>query len=345
MALVSLAPIILYLIVLRTFDAFSMVRWRTMLGWTAWGMASALLMLALVRVAHASGNGWTAPWVSPCIEETFKVLPLLFFVWARRMVFSAETQLYGEAVGGGFALVENVIYLSRFPGMDVATALVRGLGTGLLHMGCTALAATLVLVSLQSVSRSLGYSVGSWGRWLRGLVSVAMVPLLLLPSIGIHTLHNMADISPMTLMVGMVVVFFLAFHLVSRMGERGVVRWLDVSMNDDISLIAALREGRLTETKAGEYLAQLRSRFDSLVFFDMCVYVHLYLELLIEAKGRVMLRDAGLEQVETPGQKADRKARLAELDVIGGRIPRMGLLLLRPLIHCADQDQWAMRKE
>lgn len=330
-----------------------MVRWRTMLGWTAWGVVSALLMLAFVKLANACGYAWTAPWVSPCIEEALKVLPLLIFIGLHKVVFSAESQLYGEAVGGGFALVENVIYLSHFPSMNLATALVRGLGTGLLHMGCTALAATLLLVSVQFVSRSMGAVVHCEKdsffflsrRFACFFLAVVALPFLLLPSIGIHFFHNITDIAPMTFMVGMILVFFLAFHFVSRLGERGVVRWLDVSMNDDISLITSLREGRLAETKAGEYLSQLRSRFEPLVFFDMCVYVHLYLELLVEAKANVMLRDAGIEREETHEQKANRKARLIELDAIAKRIPRMGMRLLRPIIHCSDQDQWALRKE
>lgn len=329
MILLSLAPIALYLVVLRAFDAFSMVRWKTMAAWMVWGMMSALITLGVVEAAHATHHAWTAPWVSPIIEETLKVLPLLIFVCQRRVVFSAESQLYGQAVGGGFALVENVLYMLHFPHMSVANALVRGLGTGLLHMGCTALLATLTLLLVQRGSKR----------------HLPLVPLLFLPSMGIHTFYNATTLSPMHVMIAMIVLFFLAFYLVAQIGERTVIRWLDVSMNDDVNLITALRQGKLAETKAGEYLSQLRDRFDPLVFFDMCVYVQLYLELLIEAKGRVMLRDAGIEMPETEEQKADRQARLTELDAIAKRIPRLGMQMLRPLIHATDQDQWVLRRE
>ena len=328
-ALLSLVPIALYLVVLRSFDAFSMVRWRTILCWMAWGVASALLTCGLVKLAHATGHAWTAPWVSPVIEEVLKALPLLYLVWRRKAVFTAETQLFGEAVGGGFALVENVIYLLHFPHMDFATALVRGLGTGLLHMGCTALVATLTLVCVQHLSR-------------RHRAGIGLAPLFFLPSVAFHTFHNVADVSPMTFMVLMMLVFFVTFYVVYRIGERGVVAWLDVSMENDVKLIAALREGRLAETKAGEYLTQLREHFEPLVFFDMCVYVQLYLELLIQSKARVMLRDAGIEQPMTPEQTEARKARLAELDAIRHRVPRMAIHLLRPLVHATDKDEWAV---
>lgn len=148
----------------------------------------------------------------------------------------------------------------------------------------------------------------------------------------------------MTFMVCMILVFFLAFWLVSRWGERNILRWLDVSISDDVALIAALREGRLEETKAGAYLTALRDRFQPLVFFDMCVYVQLYLELLIDAKARLMLHDAGISQVETIEQKSDRQARLVELDALHKRIPRLGLLLLTPLTHSTDQDRWVLRR-
>ena len=358
--LLSLAPIVVYLVVLRAFDAFSMIRWRTMGAWMGWGVTCALLVMGVVKWAHASGHAWSAPWVSPVLEETLKVMPLLFLVWRRKVVFTAESQLYGEAIGGGFAFVENILYLQHFTSMNAATALVRGFGTGLLHMGCTAILATLALLWLQCVSRfsesrqpSPGAQQatpdGGWSdhrsRMPQWLAAMAVALLLFLPSVGIHTLYNTAELPPMNLMIILIVVFFMIFYLVSRVGERTVIRWLDVSMDDDVRLISSLRQGRLAETKAGEYLSQLRTRFDPFVFFDMCVYVQLYLELLIEAKGRVMLRDAGLPVEESAEKKAERQARITELDAIANRIPRLGLQLLRPLIHATSQDQWVLRRE
>lgn len=345
MALFSLVPILLYLIVLRTFDAFSMVRWRTMGVWTAWGVVSALLLLCIVKASHATGCAWTAPWVSPVIEEIVKAFPLLIIIWQRKAVFTAETQLYGEAIGGGFALVENVIYLHQFPNMSVATALVRGLGTGLLHMGCTALVATLMLLVVQHLSHRMTSATLS-SHSLHSIQALVALPLIFLPSMAIHTFHNVSPLSPMTFMIGMIVVFFMAFYLISCIGERSIIRWLDVSIGDDVQLIASLQQGKLAETKAGAYLTQLRHRFEPLVFFDMCVYVQLYLELLIKAKARIMLRDAGIKADETPQQKADRRACLNELDAIAHRIPKMGMQLLRPLIiHNADQDEWVLRRD
>lgn len=348
MVLITLVPILLYLLILRAFDAFSLVRWRSIALWLGWGMASALLILGIVKVAHSSGHAWTSPWVSPLLEEWLKALPLLYFTVKRKVVFTAETQLLGEAIGGGFALVENVIYFQHFHHMSVATALVRGLGTGLMHMGCTALVATLTLLIIQHlIQQRSSVAQATYSPMLTAVPShmvFAVTPFLFVPSVALHTFHNTTSLSPMTFMVCMILVFFLAFWLVSRWGERNILRWLDVSISDDVALIAALREGRLEETKAGAYLTALRDRFQPLVFFDMCVYVQLYLELLIDAKARLMLHDAGISQEETIEQKSDRQARLVELDALHKRIPRLGLLLLTPLTHSTDQDRWVLRR-
>ena len=328
----ALLPIGLYLILMRAFDAFSMVRWRTILHWLLWGAASALCIWGCVKGMQAvSGQTWQAVWISPLLEETVKLLPLYIFIRRRRVAFLAETLLLGQAIGGGFAMMENIIYLQAFPDMQVLTAVVRGFGTTMLHMGCTALAASSVLSWLM-------YADSTMAEGRLRTTARQLSWFLALPSVGIHVGHNSLGMNPMTQMLLVVVVFFVFFYLLSLINERLIIRWLDVSINDDIKLIAAIREGCLAETKAGQYLCSLRELFDPLVFFDMTAYMLLYLQLTVAAKSRMMLHDAGLDMPLSEDERQLRREQLTELHTLAKRIPRMGHAMLQPLIHASDQN-------
>ena len=62
--------------------------------------------------------------------------------------FFAEALIYGTAIGAGFAFLENIFYVALLPGFSLGDAILRGFGTAVLHMGCTALyAASAVTVS------------------------------------------------------------------------------------------------------------------------------------------------------------------------------------------------------
>lgn len=337
--LVALLPIGAYLVLMHAFDAFSMVRWRTILCWLLWGAASAVLVWGIGQGLKTGGNGllhWT-PWMSPLLEETVKLLPLFVLILRRRVAFLAETMLIGQAIGGGFALFENAFYLHSLPGMGLLTVAVRGFGTTMLHMGCTATAATLILSCSMLVAQHLPRA---------GKMPLLLSFLLVVPSVAIHTVHNTAGLNPVLQMLSVVVLFFVIFYGLSWINERLIVRWLDATIVDDVELIAALRQGRLSETKAGQYLCSLRSRFDPYDFFDMTAYLLLYLQLTMAAKRRVMLRDAGLE-AEMPLTREERmqnQAMLAELKELARRIPRLGHTLLQPLIHASDQNLHAFRQ-
>lgn len=335
-SLSALLPIALYLLLMRAFDAFSMVKWRSIGLWLLWGAASALSVLALSRGYQFLNGGqpWHGAWISPLLEEGLKVAPLAAMVLRRRVAFLAETLLFGQAIGGGFALVENLIYLTAFPDMMVGTALVRGLGTTLLHMGCTSVAASLVL--------SVKMLMAQRRRVDTPLLLHPLSCVCLLPSLLIHIAHNTLQADPMTQVVSLIVLFFALFYLLSIINERIIIRWLDISINDDVALLGALRQGRLMETKGGQYLCSLRERFDQLTFFDMTAYVLLYLQLLIAAKSRMMLQDAGIDMPLSDEERTLRREQIAELETLSRRIPRMGHAVLQPLIHASDQNRWAL---
>ena len=73
--------------------------------------------------------------IAPAVEECMKFLPVLFYL----MVFDPERK---RSIGGalmvavGFATFENVCFLTDYGTADLPRLLIRGFGTGAMHIVC-----------------------------------------------------------------------------------------------------------------------------------------------------------------------------------------------------------------
>lgn len=82
--------------------------------------------------------------ISPAVEEIMKSLPLLFYV----LVFEPEksTVIAGSLlVAVGFATFENVCFLTAYGTSDLLHLLIRGFGTGAMHVVCGMIIAVSLL--------------------------------------------------------------------------------------------------------------------------------------------------------------------------------------------------------
>ena len=317
MILVSVIPLLLYLLVLKSLDSFSIVHWRWLLVCMAAGCGSCFVAWAFSEMSAALA----VPFYAPLIEEILKALVALCVMRLFRIVFFAEALCYGAAIGAGFSLVENIIYIYFSPDMLFATALFRGLGTSMLHIGCSSLFLVLWLLAKNNSWKSV---FRLWG---------------ILPCILIHALYNLHHFQPLVQMVAVVVIFLVIFLCVSNYNEKCIGKWLDQSMMYDIDLLSAIKDGTLPDTKAGQYLMSVKEQFDPYVFLDMICYVQLYLELTITAKSRMMLRESGLLDAESEDDKSQRSAMLKEFNTLRGNIGKMGEIILHPIVKMTAEDK------
>ncbi len=73
--------------------------------------------------------------IAPVVEECIKFLPILFYL----LVFSPEkrnTVSGALLVAVGFATFENVCFLTSYGASDLLRLLIRGFGTGSMHVLC-----------------------------------------------------------------------------------------------------------------------------------------------------------------------------------------------------------------
>jgi len=320
---VACLPVLVFLAALVRLDTFRLVRARRVACALAAGGATALGTYFLnTWLLDLTGlETWRfAVSVAPLVEEAAKGASVAWLVATRRAAFLVDTAILGFAVGAGFALVENVYYLSRLPDAPLLVWAIRGLGTALMHGGVTA---TLGLL-LQAFGERRG--AGSGRPWLGALVIAALL----------HGLFNRFLVQPVLVTTLTLVVLPASLLLAWRLGERRLRNWLGRGFDLDSELLGLIREGGVTSTPVGRYLQLLRDGFRPDVVADMLCLLRLQCELSLRAKGTLLLREQGFEPAPDP----ELAGRLAELRWLEKSVGRAGLLALRPLTRWRGTDAW-----
>lgn len=309
----SVLPIALYLLVLMVMDGFALARWSMVGRCTAVGVLACLVLWLLAKVWSFTVGDFS---LMPFFEELLKGLLLVYLVVGKRIRFMAEAIIYGAAVGGGFALLENILYMLAAPDMHIATAIVRGLGSAVVHIGCTALVACLLILLVNGGRRA----------WL-------MIIAAYIPAVILHFVHNEIHVPTIYKMAVMIVLFLCMFRLFFKIGNSKVYNWIDHSVSYDVQTLSAIRRGEFSLTKAGEYLLGMKSQFQPEVFFDMLCYVQTYLEIKIEKQSLMLLYDSGFKDGEFDRKYAVHNEKKIELEALKKNIGKTGMSVLSPLVQ------------
>ncbi|MBZ5587938.1 MAG: PrsW family intramembrane metalloprotease [Acidobacteriia bacterium] len=322
---ISLMPVFLFLVALFALDSFKLVRpgslVRALLAGTVAGVACLLLARGLVASALLAPATYSR-YLAPVTEECAKALFVVFLIRKKRVGFMVDAAIVGFATGAGFATVENLYYLLAVSDPNLLLWTVRGFGTAVLHGGTTAI--------LGIVSKLLADIYGHER------------PLVFLPGFGVavasHALFNNVVLwfPPLTFTLAILVSFPILILAVFARSERILREWLEVGFGSDVEILEMLRSGEVKETRIGLYLRTLRDRFPGEVLADMLCYLQMWVELSIKAKGRLLLREAGLPRPADP-VIADR---LAELAFLEKSIGVTGRLALAPFLHGGSRGQW-----
>ncbi|HSS70090.1 MAG TPA: PrsW family glutamic-type intramembrane protease [Casimicrobiaceae bacterium] len=135
----SVVPLV-FLFFIKWLNFFETHRARLVLLALVWGAISVELSY---QVSHPMrlvlGPVFVATHTAPIVEEVFKSLVLLYLVRRADTTFFVDGAVYGFASGIGFAIAENMLYLSR---VDVDTGVVvstiRAFIASIGHGTCTA---------------------------------------------------------------------------------------------------------------------------------------------------------------------------------------------------------------
>lgn len=322
--LVCVLPVLLFLAFLFLLDSFKLVVRKILVFSLIWGILSATMayFINTFTIEHSTiGIKTFSRYIAPFLEEFLKSALILFVVYKKRIGFMIDAAIYGFAVGAGFSLLENILYVSAMGDQDIIIWIIRGLGTAFMHGGCTAMFAVI---------------------YLGGKSRDVSTPLILFTSIlcayAIHSGFNHFYADPLFQTIGIIMLMPFIFVLIFRYNEVQLGKWLEIEFNSEIELLGMIKKGQFLSTKSGQYLASLKSKFSGLEIFDMHCYLSIYLDLSIKAKRNLMLKESGFPVII----ENDVKDKLTELRQLRKQIGKVGEITLSPLIRMNYRDLWKL---
>jgi hypothetical protein len=200
--------------------------------------------------------------------------------------------------------------------------LIRGFGTAIMHGGTTAMFAVMA-------------KNASDVRGNEGL-------LAFLPGFGaayiIHSLFNHFILPPLISTVIILITLPLVLVAVFKRSEQSARDWLGVGFDTDVQLLEVITKGEVGTTRVGAYLHTLQDRFRPEVVADLLCYLRIYLELSVQAKGILLMREAGFDVPPDPAIAE----QFAELKYLEQSIGKTGQLALAPFIHSSSRELWQL---
>jgi hypothetical protein len=333
---VALFPVVLYIFVVYTLDNFSLVGIRDLMLLVGAGLLAAAACFGLFRLTDPFVSERVSDYLYPILEEAVKALPLWWLARRKKIAFFIDSVICGAAVGGGFSILENVLYL-LMGNLGIGTALFRGLEVALIHMGCSAIVAVALMFTVRLLERR-------HARLPVKKSDITMSLFLFFVAAILHILHNYLHPDPL---LQFVVVFGSLGGLlvwVYQYDGDMIHRWLDRGLDKQVALMMDIQQGLLGETKTGQFLLSIKENFPAEVYFDIICYVQLYIELAVAAKSRFMTREAGLDE---PLDEATRNRYLeqyAEFKNLEKALGQSAKMTVAPVVKFYPADRKALEE-
>lgn len=321
--LISALPVLIFLFFLVYMDTFKLVKRSVLSAAMLWGAASAVIsyfVSVMLTGTLKMGPEYYSRIIAPFVEETLKIMPVIYLIRKNRLGFAIDGAIAGFASGAGFALVENLFYLSQLPADNMFLWVVRGFGTAVMHGG-TACVFAIIALSGKENEKSLI-------KWARGFLLAVLI----------HAFYNQFIISPLYSSLLVIIILPLLIIYIFDRSEKSLRNWMELELDSEIKLMLMIRKGEFAMTRPGKYVMSIKDRFPKEVTFDMLCYIKLYIELSIKVKSILMLNESGLS-----AERNDSSAeKLEELKHLEKCIGRAGIYAIAPVLRMNRKDLWKL---
>lgn len=326
---VALVPVLLMLGLYIWLDVFKLM--------TFWETAGLLVLGAITAVAvypisgaflDALPLGFSnySRFVAPWIEELAKGLAIVALFWFNRVGYKLDAVISGFAIGAGFSVVENIIYLTRFPELTANVWMVRGLGTAVMHgTTCAVLAATAHEFA-ERETRGAAAEYDFNPLWF--------VPGYLL-AVGIHTAFNQFPDKPLLAMIGILATAPFIVMAIFRFGAVEAQKWLNEERAETRAALAAWEGGRFPDDESGRKIAALVGRADDKTAERMREYCRLLTWLLLQAEDTLHDQAEDTEKLHIHGRQAFER-----LDALRRELGKTNVAALNALLPYSRNDYW-----
>lgn len=328
--LLALVPVVILLAAFLWLDVFHLLSWKA----TAWllllGGTTALIAYPISgRALDALPLGFSnySRFVAPWIEEALKALVVVWLFIRNRIGYKIDAALSGMAIGAGFAIVENLIYLAQMPAISPGIWLVRGAGTAIMHSGSVAVMAAL---AHQANEHDLLAKAGDW----------KFHPLAFVPgyavAVALHTGFNQFPERPLVAMVVTMISVPLTVILVFSFGAREAASMLKVERAQHLADQPALGAGTWPDSDSGRRLRALAGEQPAVAKLVLD-YWRVLTEIVLSAETRMIERANG----EMHDREADLdRARFEALAELEARFAPATLRAVKKLLPFSRNDLW-----
>ena len=327
---IALVPVLILLAIFIWLDAFKLMNGREIAALLFLGGLGALAawpvagrFLDTLPIGFNSYSRFVAPW----IEEAIKAAIIVVLFRLNRIGYKVDAVISGFAIGAGFSVVENIVYLLRFPGYGAGTWLVRGLGTAVMHGTTLAL---LAASAHEFAERETREATGKFDFHLWWFV-----PGYLL-AVALHTTFNQFPDRPLIAMLGAIVVAPVTLIAIFSFGTSEAQRWLVAESAAHQVQLEMLREGKWPDSPARQKIAALAQRLGRENEKRIQRYWELQAWLVVEAEQTMMEEVEGKLAIEDD----QVRAAIAELDGLRRALGRSTHAALRALLPFSRNDYW-----
>ncbi len=321
--LISIAPIVLFSALLAFLDSYKLMSYRRILIYIGSGLIVAIVAwIANFSLLNHFGvaDSVLIRYIAPFLEEALKVIMPIILIRRNKIGFTIDAAISGFSVGCGFAIFENIYYLTYIHDSGIYFWIVRGFGTAIMHGGTTAI---FSMISIMLISKSTTFQVS---RFFPGYIAAA----------SIHFAFNTLSIDPLYKVISQVIVLPVIISFVFTESEKGLKKWLQTGFDTNVELLNNLKSGKFKDSKTGQYMSRFSSSFTPEIVLDLHCYLRVYLELAIRSKGVLMMREAGFnEPVEQ-----EIKDKFKELEYLKKSIGKSGQKVVSPLLNQSVKELW-----
>jgi RsiW-degrading membrane proteinase PrsW (M82 family) len=266
-------------------------------------------------------------YIAPWLEEAVKAIAMIGLFWFNRIGYKLDAVISGFAIGAGFSVVENIIYLTIFPQYGTGTWLVRGLGTAVMH-GTTL--AMLAAIAHELAERDTRESAADFQFNLLWFMPGYFI------AVALHTLFNQFPDRPLLAMMGAVIFAPLAILAIFHFGTAEAERWLASECAAHEAQLDALKAGRWPDTAQGKKIAALADRLAPESAKRIRRYWELQAWLVVQAEKAMMQEAAGDVSIE----KEQVGAAFAELEGLRRALGKSTYSAMKALLPFSRNDYW-----
>ena len=328
----ALVPVLVLLAMFVWFDAFKLMSMREILVLLALGGVGAIASYPVSgRLLDAFPLGFSnySRFVAPWIEEAIKAVFVIGLFRLNKIGFKLDAVITGFAIGAGFSVVENMIYLVRLSEYGASTWLVRGLGTAVMHGTTLAILAATAHEFAEKETREAASEFNFNLLWF--------VPGYFL-AVGMHLAFNQFPDRPLLAMLGASLFAPVAILGLFQFGTSEAEKWLKEDNGRHKAELAVLRGGGWPDSPSGQKISALADRIGAEGTKRIRRYWELLAWLIAEAEETLIEEEEG----DVIMDKGEVRAAFHELEGLQRALGKSTFTALSALLPFSRNDYWEL---